>query len=94
MENEKWSYQVSQVSGSESGRRFYVFSDKNELITDKVKTEGQARLIAAAPDLLAALKDWAGFARENYSADPSAPNYVSFLQRTLAAIAKAEGETR
>lgn len=49
------------------------------------------RLEHAAPALLAALKQWARFARSNeYSVDPAHPSYVSFLADTLAAIAAAE----
>jgi hypothetical protein len=45
--------------------------------------ETDAHLIAAAPELLAALKEWAALTREES---------FDLLERTHAAIAKAEGK--
>lgn len=54
--------------------------------------EANARLIAAAPDMLAALKAWHAFMSEgwitNNNEDPEA---LALLQQSKAAIAKAEG---
>lgn len=49
-----------------------------------------ARLIAAAPDMLAALQDWS--AHFNMPGDPP-PELGSLHADMLAAIAKAEGRT-
>ena len=46
--------------------------------------EANARLIAAAPDLLEILKEWAIYARDKAELSPA-------LNRTQAAITKAEG---
>jgi len=48
--------------------------------------KANARLMAAAPCLLAALVQWQEFARNNYAADD-----ISFMAATDAAIAKATG---
>jgi len=45
-----------------------------------------AALIAAAPELLSALKKWATFARDNYTDED-----IPWLDEMRAAIAKAEG---
>ena len=49
--------------------------------------KANARLIAAAPDLLAALKKWREFMVNNYT-----PEELSWWGETEAAIAKAEGD--
>jgi len=48
--------------------------------------KANARLMAAAPCLLAALQEWQEFARNNYAAGD-----VSFMAATDAAILKATG---
>ena len=48
-----------------------------------------SNLIAAAPDLLAALKRWEQFAMDNQWSDAD----CTFLESTRAAIAKAEGRS-
>jgi hypothetical protein len=50
--------------------------------------EANARLIAAAPELYAALKLWGEFCRNNYSPDTRDGNYHSAMGPTLAALAK------
>jgi hypothetical protein len=55
-----------------------------------IGSEEEARLIAAAPDLLAALKGW----RDWYADDDSSVTQATDLMpQTRAAIAKAEGES-
>ena len=49
--------------------------------------EANARLIAAAPELLAVLKKWATFAHDNYTDED-----ITWLVEMRAAIAKAEGK--
>lgn len=60
-----------------------VFPDGSGILTPF--KEEDARLIAAAPDLLEALKDLAGESKETFSHWPDLKNQVD------AAIAKAEG---
>jgi hypothetical protein len=50
------------------------------------KPRKDAALVNAAPDLLAELKKWEAFARDNYT-----DKDISWLAETRAAIAKAEG---
>jgi len=49
--------------------------------------DANARLIAAAPDMLEALKWWDNFMEHNYS-----PSSMSAWNQTKQAIAKAEGK--
>ena len=56
------------------------------VVTPISEIRANARLMAAAPDLLAALQQWQEFARNNYPADE-----ISFMAATDAAIAKAIG---
>jgi hypothetical protein len=51
--------------------------------------EANAKLVAAAPELLAALKKWDKFMRDNYDA-----HEISWWAETEAAIAKATGGTQ
>jgi len=55
-------------------------------VANAVCSEPDARLIAAAPDLLAVLKKWAQFTRDNYSDED-----ITWAEEMRAAIAKAEG---
>jgi hypothetical protein len=57
-------------------------------VIDKSDEEdlANARLIAAAPELLEVLEKWAEFMRENY-----APEELSWYGETEAAISKARG---
>jgi len=58
-----------------------------EIIKGESEQGANARLMAAAPDLLVALKRWEEYARDNNYSDEG----CTFLQQTRAAIAKAEG---
>lgn len=56
-----------------------------------VHREEDARLVAAAPDLLAACKLFKRWASECGVIDPLAPEDVAVWDAAIAAIAKAEG---
>lgn len=58
--------------------------------------EANARLIASAPEMLEALKDWLQLADEavrNYGEDMVHPKERGVIRSARAAIAKAEGRT-
>lgn len=59
-----------------------------ERTQDAVTQIANARLIAAAPDLLAALQRWEQYARDNAYSDED----CTFLTATRAALSKATGD--
>ena len=68
------------------------WSDDGECITDHVYEKDDANLIAAAPELLNALKYYFDVLEEVRGNDwSSRPDHV--LQKMLSAVAKAEGRT-
>jgi len=64
-----------------------------------VNNNGDAELIAAAPDLLAALEDaqalsvaWVAHYQQTYNGGVEHPTHVELLARIAAAITKARGQ--
>jgi hypothetical protein len=64
---------------------------KESILADMEEGEANARLIAAAPDLLAALEAYDQFARANDDWDDG-EGMFDFILKARAAIAKATGE--
>jgi hypothetical protein len=63
------------------------------MVGDFVKCAANARLIAAAPELMAALEDMLEFAANVHAGRNQSINY-SGMDRARAAIAKARGEDK
>jgi len=82
-----WSEHKS-VSGKETRgtRTNHVCAVSSRLKMPDAEREANARLIAAAPDLLVALEAWHKFMLDNYSKED-----ISFWDQTVNAIAKAKG---
>jgi hypothetical protein len=81
-----WTYGKSDVDGT----TYTIYNDDIGTIAftcdDVADEDGNANLIAAAPDMLVELKKWHKFMRDNYK-----PEDITWWHDTEKAIAKAEG---
>jgi hypothetical protein len=89
-ENHKWNCEEHQIYAK--GGTIALVSHSHTLVPE-VEADANARLIAAAPDLLAALKEYEahGFAVPQ-SEHPEAVEQRRIRAMMRAAIAKAEGQ--
>lgn len=87
--------EARRQSGSENHRGFQVWCEKHAIVwdvppidSDGSEGEANARLIAAAPELLAVLKDLLEISRN----DSDHPKHDSYYDEARAVLAKAEGQ--
>ena len=88
-----WTVSGKQVKSIDHGKRYTVATANNPKFTDEANASN-ARLIAAAPDLLAVLQEAVRVL--DYAADaldaPEASHFRATIADARAAIAKVTGE--
>lgn len=103
-----WTFSKSDIFGdiryyiaqADNAKYTPHYSDVATLIAETVSTEREAiqeanaRLIAAAPELLAALKAMVALDEEEHQRGPGDIDICKEVQDAYAAIAKATGETQ
>jgi hypothetical protein len=89
-ENHKWNCEEHQISAK--GGTIALVSHSHTLVSE-AEADANARLIAAAPDLLAALRDVLAHTGMEIITEEDQIRWTSVLEDAKAAIAAAEGRT-